>query len=155
MAKTERCSSCDRPCDRSYKGALRRGWDDEGYLCEECAKQSATAQRFVLKFLVLPAVAIAGAIYVIRFVVHKLIPTLLGSSFSVETVANIQKYTGWTLIVLFVLLGLKIMLKPWRRIKLVWRIILMIVLPPLIILMLADGLFRLIGWMFSFLRKKK
>ena len=95
---------------------------------------------FIFKYVVLPIALVIGVVKGMDFVVCQWIPSLCGSSFSVDTVASIQKGVSWTLSILLALLVLKIMLKPWKRLKIVGRIFLLIVVIPVVLFIFVVSL---------------
>ena len=131
----EYCASCGKPCGREYESAVQDLWDKRTkYLCKKCAEGQAKTQMFFIKYLVLPIALVIGALKGINFVVCKWIPSLLGSSFAGDTVASIQNGVSWTLSILLALLALKVMLKPWKRLKIIGRIFLLIVVIPVVLI---------------------
>ena len=93
---------------------------------------------FFIKYLVLPIALVVGVfigtVKGMDFVVCEWIPSICGSRFAVDTVAIIQSCVSWTLSILLTLLVLKVMLKPWKRLKIIGRIFLLIVVVPVVLI---------------------
>ena len=140
----EYCASCGKPCGRSHRASVQSLSGPTRYLCDKCAEESCRSQIFVFKYMILPIGLIVAACVGIRKLVCEWIPTLCGSNFSAGTLANIQTGTSLALSILLALLALKIMLKPWKRLKTIGRIALLIVVVPVVLVIFA--VIFAVGW---------
>ena len=133
----EYCVNCGKPCGRTYRSSIQYNGQPTRYICEKCAEANFKVQAFIVKYLVLPIALVVGAVKGIRFIVTEWIPTLCGSKFSADTVVIIQNCASWALSILLAWLALKIMLKPLKSLKMIWRILLLIVVIPIVLVIFS------------------
>ena len=133
----EYCVNCGKPCGRTYRSSIQYNGQQTRYICEKCAEANFKVQAFIVKYLVLPIALVVGAVKGIRFIITEWIPSLCGSNCSADTVAMIQTGASLTLSILLAWLALKVMLKPWKRLKLIWRILLLIVVIPIVLVIFS------------------
>jgi len=157
----EYCKSCGKPCDRSHPAAVQTWLDENGiaktqYLCPKCAEQSAATQMFFFKYLILPIAVVAGVVYAIVKVCSEYVPQFCGETLgmSSQAVTYTQFGVGITLSLLVLIIALKIILKPWRRIKWYWQLLIIVVFWPAIVLPIASVLFELCGRLWGLVRGK-
>jgi len=150
------CANCGKPCDKSHPSAIQSLEKGTDYLCAKCADRQRETTGQVFRYIILPIAAVLGVLYGIGWVVRELVPSVCGKLGIVgPVVSNIQGCVGLTLGLTVLIIGLKIVLKPWRRLKWYWQLLIVIVIWPAIVLPIAQFAFWGVGCIWNVIRGKK